>query len=88
MTLGSGVPTTPKLGGGWDCNIQGLNEPTCSKDGTQGRHLRLLDPDRPPHLATSDVAFPLAVLTLDAIASGVDHLTLSDAGLETPGSGE
>ena len=32
-TLGSGVPTSPDLGGAWDCNIMDLAQPTCAHGG-------------------------------------------------------
>ena len=70
-TLGSGTPTSPNLGTGWDCNIMDLAQPTCAKDGTAGKAWigcwSLTGPYTSP---TGDVSFPLAVVTFNAVGRG------------------
>jgi len=79
LTLGSGVPTLPWLGGNWDCNPSDVVEPTCEKYGIPGKAgmacWSLTGPYTSP---TGDVSFPLAVLSLTAIAEGIDSMTLEN----------
>ena len=81
-TLGSGVPTSPSLGGGWDCNIldtvEPSWEPTCQKDGSAEAWLACWSLTGPFTTPTGDVAFPLAIVTFTTLAEGVDDLALGD----------
>ena len=88
-TLGSGVPTSPDLGTGWDCNIMDLAQPTCAKDAVAGAAWigcwSLTGPYTSP---IGDVSFPLAVVTFNAVALGTDALTLSTVILGDSAGGE
>ena len=67
------------LGAGWDCNPVDLMEPTChwsilNWNAAGISCWNLIGPYTTP---VGDVAFPLAVINLNAIAQGTDHLTLA-----------
>ena len=81
-TLGSGVPTNPDLGLAWDCTTLGTDEPVCDKPDSDPNTNKawiicfstgwpLTSPLNAPH-------WPLAVITFNSLADGVDALTLTD----------
>jgi len=77
-TLGSGLPTAPGLGDGWDCNILDEQEPTCQKDGGAKAWMACYNLGGPFVSPMGDVAFPLGVVTFGTIAEGTDSLVLGD----------
>ena len=82
-TLGSGVPTTPNLGTGWDCSGFGFTEPACNVDidGDTvldgAAKIDCLSSVGPYTSPIGDLSFPLAVVTFDVIAEGIDTMDLS-----------
>ena len=74
--------STPDLGTGWDCNIQGAAPPVCAKGGVAGRAFLKCQCVTTGGVCTSTlptgagVSAPLAVVTLAAVAGGVDNLNL------------
>ena len=88
-TLGSGVPTNPNLGSGWDCTGFIQSQPLCDSDtGTGAGHgaakLDCGSLNGPFTAPTGDVGFPLAVVTFTTIAGGtVDNLSLASVATYT-----
>jgi len=73
--------STPDLGTGWDCNILSSAPPTCAKGGVAGRaFIKCQCVSTAGCTSTlptgAGVSAPLAVVTLAAIAGGVDNLNL------------
>jgi len=65
-TLGSGVPTTPNLGDGWDCSGFGLIEPTC----TAGTATMTCLSAAGPYTSGGLSPFPLAVVKFTVVGGG------------------
>jgi hypothetical protein len=79
-TLGSGLPTTPNLGGGWDCSAGGAAPPMGDADPETGpghgvARLICYTTDTPTSPENSSY-WPLAAVTFNVLASGTDTLTL------------
>jgi hypothetical protein len=74
-TLGQGVPTVPDLGGGWDCSIFHLTEPSCA-GGKATIACSSLSGPFPP--TGPGVSFPLFAVTFTAIGGGIDNMTLAN----------
>ena len=77
------------LGGGWDCNILDLAEPTCKKDATDEAWMScwsLTGPYSSP--VGSQTPFSLAVVTFNVMATGDDTLGLKDTALSNSGGVE
>jgi hypothetical protein len=73
-TLGAGhVPTTPNLGGGWDCSGFGLIQPTCGSGQAKADCLSSTGPYTSGGLSP----FPLAIVSLKAILAGTDTIVTS-----------
>ena len=75
-TLGSGVPTSPDLGTGWDCSCAGLTQPTC---GGGTAVVNCLSTEG-PYTSGGLSPFPLAIVSFTAIGEGVDTI-IATAGL-------
>jgi hypothetical protein len=83
-TLGSGTPTSPDLGGGWDCSAGGVNQPRGDIDPIPGdgigvAHLSCTSVVGPYTSPVNDAdPWPLAVITFNVQALGTDTLTIAN----------
>jgi len=69
-SLGSGSPTSPNLGTGWDCSVSGTTEPVCSAGTGSMACFSIAGPYTSGGLSP----FPLAVIEFTAIAAGTDTI--------------
>jgi hypothetical protein len=69
-TLGSGVPTSPDLGTGWDCTGFGTTQPSCSAGEAVVNCLSV----NGPYTSGGLSPFPLAVVTFTVLAGGTDTI--------------
>ena len=79
--LGTTTFSTPDLGTGWDCSA---SEPVCAKSGQAGRAFIMclcVDLGCATLPVGADVSAPIAVVTFNEEAGGVDNLKLEDVAL-------
>lgn len=80
-SLGSGTPTSPDLGSGWDCNLvdsmEPSWEPTCHRNGEATAWMACWSMTGPFTAPTGDVGFPLAIVTFMPVVEGTDNPSLS-----------
>ena len=86
---GSTVFSTPNLGSGYDCSSLGLWNPVCDGDPETGpgrgdAYLSCLTTGIPSLPVGSGVSSPLAMVTFNAIARGVDNISLSHVAIYDP----